>query len=663
MKSIFLPLVFLFSGLLFSFQIKGQNTELDALLNLGIEDLLDAEFITASKSRQKISDVPANIQIITAKDIHDRGYQSLEDLLADLPGFQFRNIHGFNSYVFQRGIPNQNNLILLMIDGVQVNELNSGGFYGGAHYILSNIEQVEIVYGPASALYGTNAVSGIINLITKKAKDNKGLGLMASYGSFNTINTAAAYGFHNKDKDIGLRVAAQYFSTEKTPLKGDDGDNNWTNEIENFENNISFDLRSNIKKLSYGLNMQNKQASRATNFKSTTSQYSDNGTLWNILFLNGFLQYEYTRKNYAFTPKIYYRNSTVLDNTISHILNDTKYRYFRPGNLVGFDLLNHYTPNKNLSLVGGVIFENENIAENFSVTSSDNAGTNPPPPSKPEITNDRLLSIYAQASYHFLKQFDVVAGFRYDKSSYYGEVVTPRLSVAYRNGKFSSRMLYNEAFRAPRPWDFTSGTGNPDLKPETISSIEWLNSFKFSPDLYASLTFYKNYLGNIITAKNDGSNNWKWVNAGNIETDGVEIELKYRKQKFSSWVNYTYNFSFNENNESIAEISKHTANGGFHYYLSNKFNFGLRANYIGKRNNASTSLYEKDGIMTQKYPEIDPAFILNATASYVINKHFDCLLYCNNLLNAKYYHASNRPPDRYPQAKRAIGLQLRYKWQ
>jgi len=61
-----------------------------------------------------------------------------------------------------RGAPSQNNLILLLVDGVQINELNSGGFYSGGQFNLSDIERIEVVYGPASALYGTNAISGVM---------------------------------------------------------------------------------------------------------------------------------------------------------------------------------------------------------------------------------------------------------------------------------------------------------------------------------------------------------------------------------------------------------------------------------------------------------------------------------------------------------------------
>jgi len=136
--------------------------------NLNFGELSKLKIVTASKTEQNIGEVPTSIRVITASEISDKGYFTLDEMLSDLPGFQFRNIMSLNSYVFQRGIPNQNNLTLVLIDGVQLNELNSGGFYGGGQYNLANIERVEVVYGPSSVAYGTNAVSGIINIITKK---------------------------------------------------------------------------------------------------------------------------------------------------------------------------------------------------------------------------------------------------------------------------------------------------------------------------------------------------------------------------------------------------------------------------------------------------------------------------------------------------------------
>ena len=160
-----------------------QEKGLDELLTLSLSDLMNLKVVSALKSPQTINRVPATVRVITADQIRERGYFTLEDALADLPGFQFRNIQGFNSYVFMRGVPSQNNKILLLMDGIQINELNSGGFYGGGQFNLANIERIEVVYGPASALYGTNAVSGIINLITYEPRNVEGGSVSALAGS------------------------------------------------------------------------------------------------------------------------------------------------------------------------------------------------------------------------------------------------------------------------------------------------------------------------------------------------------------------------------------------------------------------------------------------------------------------------------------------------
>jgi outer membrane receptor for ferrienterochelin and colicins len=179
------------------------------VLNMSLADLMNVKVVTASKTQQSIKDVAATVHVITAEQIKDRAYFTLEEALSDLPGFQFRNILGFNSYVFMRGAPNQNNLILLMVDGVQINELNSGGFYAGGQFILSDVDQIEVVYGPASALYGTNAVSGIINIITKKPVRKAGhVSLLG--GNFKTGMLDFNFKDYKASKDIGYSISGQY---------------------------------------------------------------------------------------------------------------------------------------------------------------------------------------------------------------------------------------------------------------------------------------------------------------------------------------------------------------------------------------------------------------------------------------------------------------------
>ncbi|MDD3559105.1 MAG: TonB-dependent receptor plug domain-containing protein, partial [Melioribacteraceae bacterium] len=264
--------------------ISAQVSEIEKLLELDLESLTNISIISATKTVSTINEVPSTVRVITEKTIKENGYLTLEDALSCLPGFQFRNILGFNSYIFQRGIPNQNNLILLLIDGIQVNELNSGGFYAGGQFNLDNVKQIEVIYGPSSSLYGTNAISGIINIITKSTKESKGFSISGLYGSFKTYNVSTAYSYYDESSDFGLRISAMIKSSEKADLKGEDGDYNWTNELENFEDDYSFEIKSDYKNLQLGILYQNKQSSRSTNYKSFGTEFWDKNSLWNISF-------------------------------------------------------------------------------------------------------------------------------------------------------------------------------------------------------------------------------------------------------------------------------------------------------------------------------------------------------------------------------------------
>ena len=233
--------------------------ELDELIEMGIDDLMQIPIISASRHPQPMNKVPTTARVITADQIHERGYQTLEDVLADLPGFQFRNIQGFNSYVFLRGVPSQNNLILVFVDGVQLNELNSGGFYGGAQYNLSNVKQIEVISGPVSALYGTNAMSGIIHIATYDPSDENPARIQLRAGSFESFNTDFSIQSYNRDRDIGFRLSGMLNGTDKTDLGGANGDGNWTRDMENFEDNISFDGKVTAREWTVGFLFQDKQ--------------------------------------------------------------------------------------------------------------------------------------------------------------------------------------------------------------------------------------------------------------------------------------------------------------------------------------------------------------------------------------------------------------------
>jgi outer membrane receptor for ferrienterochelin and colicins len=622
------------------------------ILNMSFSDLMNIKVITASKTRQSIKDVPATVHVITEKQIKERAYFTLDEALSDLPGFQFRNILGFNSYVFMRGVPSQNNLILLMVDGVQINELNSGGFYSGGQFILSDIEQIEIVYGPASALYGTNAVSGIINLITKNPSGNRGhISILG--GDFRTGMVNFDLSAYNSSKDLGVIISGQYKTTQKADLAGDKGDNNWTEDMENFENDLSLSAKLKAGHFSSGVVFQEKKSSMTTNFKSVGDTSLDRNTLWDIVFLNAFLKYTNDRhEKWSYNSTAYYRNSTVRPNTIYQIVKATATNpgkqtgYFRPNHLLGLENQFTYKPNNRFLFIGGIVGEAEALSEAYSVTYSSSQDTPPPRPEKPKILNNYLFSYYSQMNYSIFKQITISGGIRHDFSSYYGQVFIPRIGLIYNYDKFTAKALYNKAFRSPKPWDYNFGTGNANLKPEKMRSLEFCLSYliKENFDLGGSV-FYNVIDDKLIQEKT--ATVYRWINKNTLKTTGFEVYGNYHIGKIDLYANYSFNNSTDQDGAFIPEIAKHSANAGVSFSFTKAVGLNFRANYLGDRENPYI-------IPSTGNNKIDDALVFNGCITYSGFKNFDIQLKVNNILNEKYYHPSNRFEGRYRQPQRTF---------
>jgi outer membrane receptor for ferrienterochelin and colicins len=663
MKKRVLAIVLIGLAFMSAFRLYAQDKSLDELLKLDMTDLLNLKIISALKGPETINKVPATVRVITAEQIRENGYFTLEDALADLPGFQFRNILGFNSYIFMRGVPNQNNKILLLVDGIQINELNSGGFYAGGQFNLTNVDRIEVVYGPASALYGTNAVSGIIHIITRNPKDAQGGRADLLAGSYRTRLADVRYAAYDKSSDLGFSVSAMVKKSDKADLKGKAGDYNWTAALENFENDAAVDARVGYKYFSAGLILQDKDTSYATAQATAAGSglipVSDHGVDWHIRFLNVWAAFAYDRaKTWSFRTTAYYRNTTVPDDTIPIIELPTadspgrQYRYYRPNNLIGSESQLRWTPGSLWRFSFGLVLEQEHLAETIAITESGSADTRPPVPAGPRMLNNRLISLYAQSQTSLSKTIDVFLGLRHDKSSYYGAVTTPRLGFVYNQGRLTAKVLYMQAFRAPKPWDYTDGSGNPNLKPEKIYSLEAAGGWSFSDNLRFDLSVYHNRLSNLLTRVTQGDV-WWWDNSGALTTDGCETGLEYRRGRLKTYINYTYTRSVNMIHEQVPDIAPHGGNAGILFAFTPRLHASFRAQYLGVRINSKI-------IPTTGNDRIEAAFVIHTALTFSLPQGVDFQLTVNNLLDAVYYHPSILPPSRYRQPQRTVRLTVGY---
>ncbi|HXO27676.1 MAG TPA: TonB-dependent receptor plug domain-containing protein, partial [Thermoanaerobaculia bacterium] len=152
---------------------------------------------SVSKSSESLREAPATVVVVTADEIERRGYLDLEQVLHDLPGFDISRTGDLvYSSIFQRGFRAQGRNLLLL-DGVEQNDISSNAAQLSRQYALSNIDRVEVVYGPASTMYGANAFTGVINIITKEPEtlipEDKRLGFTVQ---------AAAGGLHTRYADL-----------------------------------------------------------------------------------------------------------------------------------------------------------------------------------------------------------------------------------------------------------------------------------------------------------------------------------------------------------------------------------------------------------------------------------------------------------------------------
>lgn len=179
---------------LFSFPVTqvawGQEESLDDLLSLDIESLADVEISVASKQSEKISDAPGIVTVVTRKEIEQYGGINLLDIFNRIPGMQVAgSVFLPTNVVSMRGQSNQHyaNRILFLINGRPFRDSTAGGWNSPlfTQFPLNNIEQIEIIRGPGSVLYGTNAFSGVVNIITRKADNEDPVEASVTYGSFN----------------------------------------------------------------------------------------------------------------------------------------------------------------------------------------------------------------------------------------------------------------------------------------------------------------------------------------------------------------------------------------------------------------------------------------------------------------------------------------------
>ena len=192
----------------------GGDSRAADLVDLSLEQLANIEVTSVSRRAERLSDAAASIYVITADDIRRAGVNSLPEALRLAPNLQVARTSASGYAISARGFNNAiGNKLLVLIDGRAVyTPLFSGVFWDANGVILDDVERIEVISGPGATLWGANAVNGVINVITRPARDTQGVLLNAGAGNARVAGSARYGG--KLGADGSYRVYARGFDRD-----------------------------------------------------------------------------------------------------------------------------------------------------------------------------------------------------------------------------------------------------------------------------------------------------------------------------------------------------------------------------------------------------------------------------------------------------------------
>jgi outer membrane receptor for ferrienterochelin and colicin len=517
---------------------------------LSLEELMDIKVDTvygASKFQQKVTEAPSSITIITADEIEKYGYRTLSDVLQSVPGFYVTNDRNY-SYVGMEGISrptDYNTHLLIMIDGHRINDNVFNGAYVGTEAILDVdlIERVEIIRGPGSSLYGTNAFLGVINIITRRGRDLKGAEVSADAGSLQTYRGRATYG-QQYASGLELLVSGTYYdskgnrqlffpefnsvSTNNGIAQDVDGDHFQSTFLSVSYRN--FTLRSGYVSREKHL----PTASYGTVFDDQRTETTDSRAYTDLQYVRTIGDgWELNAR--AFYDWYWYHGIFIYDYSRAGIRPFTVNNDYQLGNWWGFDLSisRRVAERHHITLGTEEIFNAKQLLGNSDET--------PYFLYLYQRHSSIQSSVYLQDEIAIRRNLLLSAGARYDRYSTFGGTVNPRLGLIFSPQEGTDiKLLYGQAFRAPDDYELhysdpSAGfEANPNLHPETIKTTELVFEKYFWQHASLSASGFYNRIDHLISQATGPANGLiHFANLDSVRNKGLEFELSTKRP--SGW--------------------------------------------------------------------------------------------------------------------------------
>jgi len=568
------------------------------LTALSLEELLNVEVYSASKFTQKITEAPASVSIVTAADIKNYGYRSLAELLRGVRGLFVSNDRNY-TYLGTRGFNrpgDYNNRVLLLIDGVRINEAVYDSVDIDSQFVLDMnlIDRVEVVRGAGSAIYGSNAVFGVINVLTKRGGDFNGWQASGEVASFGNSGEQLTYG-RKFENNADLLLSASH--------SGSRGQDLFYPEFNTPANNngVAQGLDRDVAKRLYGklsLDSFTLTAMHAYHLKgiptaSFGTVFNDPRSYTEVVHNNLSLGYDgAVSERQEVNARVYYNDYTYTG----------QYPWNQPPVTVNYDsAMSAYwgAEAKLVSRLGGhKLVMGAEYQNNFRQNQL-NQDISPTLLYLDSRHSSSKHALYVQDEMTLRDNLKFDAGLRYDHYSTVGNSFNPRLALIYNfRPETVIKLLYGTAFRAPNAYELyyvsTNQKTSLNLKPEQVTSRELIIEHQFQPNLRLTASTYYNQTRNLIDQVIDPADGFLvFQNAGLVYSQGAEFELE-RAWSDDTRLRVSYAWQSSEDrrtDQTLVNSPRHLAKLNYSVPLwDNALRCGAELQYTGSRKTLAGNL-------------------------------------------------------------------------
>ena len=580
------------------------------------ETTLDTVIVEGSRLGQAETEVGSSVTIITAEDIDALGFDFAVDAIAAAPGVTVNSNGAFGGQASVRIRGAATGQTLVLIDGIPVNDpTSSGGSVNFARVDTENIERIEILKGPQSTLWGTDAIGGVVSITTKRPEKELGGSAFAEYGSFNTFRGGASVGNSNDTGDFRLAIVG---TSSDGISKADENDGN-------TEDDAYEALTLSAKG---GLNLGGDAR------LSANVLWTDAETEFDGFGASGFGDADNVSETEELSANVSLTGS-LFDERLENLLlvgyADIDRQNFNNG-APGFGA----TGDRVLYRYQGTLGINDANKLAFGVEREETM-------SGDEDTS--IDGVFALYEWQAAEALTLTGGLRVDDHSTFGAETTGRVAAAYNpNPQLTLRASWGQGFKAPTLFQLSGGgfaEPNPNLQPETSEAIDAGIDWRSRDGcVEAGFTVVDTDIENLISYAVTG-----YFNEAEVKTQGIEL---VGRVVITDWLsvdaNYAYIDAEDTDGNPQRRIPEHSGDVRFNVDPDGPFSGNVLIRYNGEEPNNATST-------------VDSWTRVDVTGSYDLNETVELFGRVENLFDEEYQQILGYGT---PDLSGYVGIRLRY---